>query len=75
VPKLKTEKLRGKSVPLETEVLAARRLKELPPYINWYEREAVTRPMDQAGCGGCWAFSSISTVETMDYLYGPDKKL
>ena len=66
--------MKGLSVPLETNE-AHRRLTELPPYVNWFERGAVTSPIDQAGCGGCWAFSSVSAVETLDYLYGPDKKL
>jgi len=44
-------------------------------YKNWAEEGAVTSPYDQAGCGGCWAFSTASTTETLAYISGHDKKL
>jgi len=48
---------------------------EIPPYKNWYKEGAVTRPYDQAGCGGCWAFSSVSSVESMAFIQNIDKEL
>jgi len=74
VPKEKTEALKGTSVPI-VEAHQARSLSELPPYMNWYKRGVVTRPYDQGSCGGCWAFSAVSTVETMAYMNGLDKEL
>jgi cathepsin K len=43
---------------------------ELPEYLNWHDKGFVTNPIDQASCGGCWAFSSISATETLAYMSG-----
>lgn len=73
VPDHKTKALMGTSVPVEeTE---GRRLKELPQYKNWYKEGAVTRPYDQAGCGGCWAFSACSAAESVAYINKVDETL
>jgi len=74
VPSHKTKALEGKYVPLET-VEERRRMADIPAYKNWYEEGAVTRPYDQGYCGGCWAFSAISAVESMAYIQGLDENL
>jgi len=74
VPPHKTAANKDKSVPLETPE-RRRRLKGLPTYKNWYKEGAVTRPYDQGACGGCWAFSSISAVESLAFINGVDKEL
>lgn len=48
---------------------------EVPMYKNWAEEGAVTTPYDQSGCGGCWAFATASTCETLAFLSGHDKTL
>jgi len=53
----------------------SRRLAEIPQYVNWYQRGAVTRPYDQGGCGNCWSFSAVSAVESMGFIEGVDKQL
>eukprot|EP00516_Mucochytrium_quahogii_P002858 CAMPEP_0203757644 /NCGR_PEP_ID=MMETSP0098-20131031/10609_1 /ASSEMBLY_ACC=CAM_ASM_000208 /TAXON_ID=96639 /ORGANISM=" , Strain NY0313808BC1" /LENGTH=402 /DNA_ID=CAMNT_0050649871 /DNA_START=170 /DNA_END=1375 /DNA_ORIENTATION=- len=40
----------------------ARRL-DVPDKVNWLEQGYIIHPDDQAQCGGCWAFSSMSTIE------------
>ena len=42
----------------------------VPGYKNWYEEGAVTKPLAQASCGGCWAFSTAAGLESMSYING-----
>lgn len=75
MPPHKTEANKGKSVSIENPVEKRRRLKSLPTYKNWYKDGAVTRPYDQGGCGGCWAFSAVSTIETLAFVHDVVKDL
>lgn len=71
VPGHKTAANVGKSV-ITSE---RRRLKDMPEYKNWYKEGAVTVPYDQGACGGCWAFSCVSAVESLAYISGVNKQL
>lgn len=68
VPKERSDKMKGWTVP--TQVVEGRRLKELPDGKDWFADGAVTRPYNQGGCGGCWAFSTSSAVESFAYING-----
>lgn len=45
---------------------------KLPEYKNWFEEGMVTRPYDQGSCGGCWAFSAASTLESLAMISGTE---
>ena len=43
-----------------------------PNYFNWVDRGAVLKPLDQDRCGGCWAFSTASLLESTLLIAGKD---
>lgn len=60
------ESLQGRQLSEETE---------LPDHKDWHAEGKVTTPYDQAGCGGCWAFSTAAATESLLYISGRDKEL
>ncbi|KAM3403154.1 hypothetical protein ACQJBY_006735 [Aegilops geniculata] len=36
---------------------------DIPDYVDWASRGAVTQVMDQGSCGACWAFAAAGAVE------------
>ncbi|MFS7910972.1 putative chymopapain protein [Helianthus anomalus] len=40
----------------------------IPPAIDWRTRNAVTPPKDQGKCGGCWAFSTVVSIEGINAI-------
>jgi len=41
------------------------RLEDLPDRVDWREKKIVTPVKDQGGCGSCWAFAAVETIESM----------
>ena len=54
---------------------SSRKLSNLPESVNWYQDGYVSRPLDQQGCGACWAFSTAAAVESLALISGYDKQL
>lgn len=42
----------------------------LPEEVNWFAEGKVTSPYDQGSCGGCWAFATASTLESLAMING-----
>ncbi|XP_027343842.1 ervatamin-B-like [Abrus precatorius] len=38
-------------------------LSDVPPSMDWREKQAVTNVKDQGQCGSCWAFSAVAAME------------
>lgn len=41
---------------------------DLPKYVNWYEAGKVSESVDQTGCGACWAFTTATTLESLNAI-------
>ncbi|KAG6585186.1 hypothetical protein SDJN03_17919, partial [Cucurbita argyrosperma subsp. sororia] len=41
---------------------------DLPSFIDWRERGAVSDIKDQGRCGSCWAFSAVAAVEGINQI-------
>jgi cathepsin L len=37
---------------------------DLPTSVDWREKKVVTAVKDQGGCGSCWAFAAVETIES-----------
>jgi len=42
----------------------------LPSYVDWREKDKVSRVKDQGKCKGGWAFSAIATIESANRIAG-----
>ena len=40
----------------------------LPDYVNWFEAGKVSASIDQGGCGSCWAFTTATTLESLNAI-------
>jgi len=58
------ENLNSKSKSVKADPPGTRRNPNPPPSIDWRQHGAVVAVKDQKSCGCCYAFGSISTVET-----------
>lgn len=58
-----------------SNIVQKRKLADVPSSKNWYKEGKVSRPYDQNGCGGCWAFSTASAVESLLAITGQDENL
>jgi len=41
---------------------------KVPEYVNWYEQGKVSKSDDQGGCGSCWAFTTATTLESLNAI-------
>ncbi|XP_028816722.1 cathepsin O [Denticeps clupeoides] len=44
--------------------------KELPARFDWRDQGKVNPVQDQGSCGGCWAFSVVAAMETVNAMQG-----
>lgn len=55
----------------QEEQTEKRRLKmdsKVPESIDWRKSKAVSEPKDQDKCECCWAFATVSILESYDYI-------
>lgn len=43
---------------------------QVPESVNWFADGYVTKPYDQGSCGGCWAFATASSLESLATING-----
>ena len=47
----------------------------VPEYVNWYEQGKVSESVDQGGCGACWAFTTATTLESLNAIHNKLEKV
>ena len=40
----------------------------LPETVDWYAAGKVSESVDQGGCGACWAFTTATTLESLNAI-------
>ncbi|CAI0465076.1 unnamed protein product [Linum tenue] len=58
--------------PKPSDRYAPRVGESLPDSIDWREKGAVAEVKDQGGCGSCWAFSTVASVEGINQIVTGD---
>ena len=47
----------------------------VPEHIDWYAAGKVSESVDQGGCGSCWAFTTASTLESLNAIQNKLEKV
>ena len=40
----------------------------VPEHVDWYAKGKVSESVDQGGCGACWAFTTATTLESLNAI-------